>query len=97
MISAPTVVDIILIEEEHLRLGSRETVLLYGSQREADVFSSNSMQTVGTGLAPVRLVLLRLCIGFADSGLPQGQSLRWYGINRLMQISRADDIRPYRG
>ena len=40
---------------------------------------ADSIRVVGTGLAPVRTVLLKLCIGFANIGQPQGLSLRSAG------------------
>ena len=38
-----------------------------------ETYAQHLIRVVGTELAPVRLVLMKLCIGFADSGLPQGQ------------------------
>ena len=37
---------------------------------------ADSIRVARTGLAPVRTGLLKLCIGFADIGQPQGLSLR---------------------
>ena len=76
MISAPTAVDISLIEEAP-SVSARARRCLYMGANVKQMCSVQIQCDRRDGACPVRLVLMRLCIGFADSGLPQGQSLRF--------------------